>query len=91
MILAPQKKLRIVLILMLVILFLVVAIPFFISGGTLAVLYIVYFLAIAYLWSEFNKLRISVNKKELEDESLTGLEHDVEKLANLEFFQDNKK
>ena len=41
------------------------------------------FLVIAYLWNDFNKLRIQINKDELEDKDLTKLEHNVDKLAGL--------
>lgn len=40
------------------------------------------FLIIIYLWSQFNKLRIEINKDELEDKELAELEKEMEKRAS---------
>lgn len=94
-----QIKLKIILGSALGAIILILAIPFlinlesnlvlenFIQGG----LSILIFSIVAYLWNEFNKLRIKMNKEELEDQDLTELEHDVEKLANSKVSNKNYK
>jgi hypothetical protein len=40
------------------------------------------FLAVIYLWNQFNTLRVIINKKELEDEKLSKLERDVDRITH---------
>lgn len=82
-------KLKVILGGMLASIFLIILVPFInipVSGlifqntiqGAMAVSI---FLIVVYLWNEFNKLRIEMNKEELEDKKLTELEHNIEKLS----------
>ena len=89
---APQKKLWIVIVsFAVVVLILVPMTPFLVGFGrggfskeaTIAFFIILEFVAAAYLLNEFNNLRLKINKKELEDQELAELEHDVEKLSIL--------
>ncbi|MDP1884140.1 MAG: hypothetical protein Q8L10_02125 [Candidatus Moranbacteria bacterium] len=41
------------------------------------------FLAIFYLWKQFNGLRITINKKELEDGDLLELEKNVQQITHM--------
>jgi|GEM_PF-2097455 len=82
-------KLKLVLSGIFLALFLAVVSPFLIVNGVFGwseelsqgLLPVALFVAVIFLWNEFNKLRIEINKEELEDENLTELEHNVEKLT----------
>lgn len=99
MALSPKQKLQLVLAAMAAVTLLVFVNPFVTDSSIgplskelhMAVNWILEFLVMAYLWSKFNKLRILINKKELEDEKLLEIEHDVEKLAQLESSKDTTK
>lgn len=96
--LEPNLKLRIILVLMTIIAIAVVFNPFIITGdagsfsreAAQSAFAILGFFAIVYLWNEFNNLRISLNKKELEDENLLELEHESEKLERLKIEKASK-
>ncbi len=55
--------------------------PFIISREILQGMFLVLdFLAIVFLWGQFNKLRVIINKKELEDENISKLEKEVSRI-----------
>jgi amino acid permease len=87
-----KTRLKLVLISILVLILLIIVSPWLFVDewlgfsenflqGTFSVLG---FLIIIYLWSQFNKLRIEINKDELEDKDLTELEKEMERRANSE-------
>jgi hypothetical protein len=91
MLTTPQKKLKIVLLGMATMTALTILNPFLISSDiglfsrslVQATLAVAEFLIIAYLWNQFNNLRVILNKKELEDERLEQLEKHVEKVTHM--------
>ncbi len=86
----PKTKLKLVLGGMLAAIALSALDPFIISSeigwfskeAAQGALLVLDFLAVAYLWNQFNKLRVVMNKKELEDEKLSKLERDVDRITH---------
>ncbi len=74
-------KMRVILFLMIVLVLLVILNPFIFSEEkTLVFFYSLEFLLAIFLWEKFNTIRIAINKKELEDEKIREIEHDIEEL-----------
>ena len=88
--LTPKVKLRLVLSGIAIAVLLNVVNPFLISfrlgsfskEAIQAVLAVLEFLAVAYLWRQFNVLRVTINKKELEDGDLLELEKSVQQITH---------
>ncbi|HAI74185.1 TPA: hypothetical protein DCL22_02280 [Candidatus Moranbacteria bacterium] len=83
MFLEPKIKLKLVLGGILAAIVLSALNPFLISSEAFQGMFLVLdFLAVVYLWSHFNNLRVVINKKELEDEKLSKLERDVDRITH---------
>lgn len=55
--------------------------PFLISREIFQGVFLAFdFLTVAYLWKQFNNLRVVINKKELEDENISKLEKEVNRI-----------
>lgn len=90
MFLEPKFKLKLVLGGLVVAIVLAAADPFIFSFGignfskdvVQGVFLALDFLCVVFLWNQFNELRVIINKKELEDEGLSKLEREINRMSN---------
>lgn len=77
----PKAKLKLVLSCIAMAIVLSALSPFLISREIFQGAFLVLdFLAVIYLWNQFNQLRVVINKKELEDENISKLEKEVNRI-----------